>query len=107
MRKYLISLALGLGLLLAVTGPGYGFIDGVEWSKGQVNVNTADFFELVQVFGGNIETARNIITYRDANGPFANLDELANVMGVSRARLDTLKKHLKVRGYSNLQIREP
>jgi len=103
----MISLTVGLGLLLALTGPGHGFIDGVEWSKGQVNINSADVFELVQVFGGNAEVARNIIEYRDANGPFANLDELANVMGVSRMRLNTLKKHLKVRGYSNLQIREP
>ena len=107
MRKYMFSIAVGLGILLAVAGPGHGFADGIEWSTGQVNINTADVFELIQVFGGYTDVARNIIEYRDANGPFANLDELANVMGVSRMRLNSLKKHLKVRGYSNLQIREP
>lgn len=49
---------------------------------GKVNINTAGEGELQQLSGIGPVLAERIVTYRDANGPFASVDDLQAVPGV-------------------------
>jgi competence ComEA-like helix-hairpin-helix protein len=40
--------------------------------------------------------ARRIIEYRDRNGPFTTLDDLTNVTGIGRTKIDKLRGKFKV-----------
>lgn len=47
-----------------------------------VNINTADVATLASLSGVGESKARAIIDYREANGPFASVEALANVKGI-------------------------
>ena len=58
-----------------------------------VNINTAAADQLVEVLQGvGPAKAKAIIDYREANGPFITVDELANVKGIGSA---TVAKNLQ------------
>jgi hypothetical protein len=40
--------------------------------------------------------AKNIVKYRDQNGPFASVDDLAKVKGINEQKLNQLRSHLSV-----------
>lgn len=66
---------------------------GVPGSGGLVRLNLADAAELDTLPGVGPVTAQNIVADRDANGPFASLDDLQRVSGIGPAlvaRLDGL-----------------
>lgn len=58
------------------------------WAAGPVNVNTASAVELSQL--GNIGPAKAaaIVAYRDENGPFRSVQELANVSGIGERTIE-------------------
>ena len=54
-----------------------------------VNINTADKATLVEMIKGIGEKkAEAIIAYREQNGPFRNVDELALVSGIGEATVE-------------------
>jgi len=61
-----------------------------------VNINTATQSDLEMVKGVGPAKATAIITYREANGNFKNLDELDNVKGFGKASVEKLKDELSV-----------
>lgn len=61
-----------------------------------VNINTATQSELESVKGLGPEKAKAIISYREANGNFKNLDELDKVKGFGKASVEKLKTELSV-----------
>lgn len=63
----------------------------------QVDLNSASAAELAQVPGLGQTLAERIVAYRALNGPFASLDELADVSGFTQRRIDTLAQYLAVR----------
>ncbi|MEE8320745.1 MAG: ComEA family DNA-binding protein [Gammaproteobacteria bacterium] len=61
-----------------------------------VNINTADKETLMTVIKGVGEKrAEAIITYREQNGPFKSVDELAEVSGVGQSIVDKNREILK------------
>jgi len=57
-----------------------------------VNINTADAAELAASLKGVGTTkAQAIVEYREANGPFTSVDELANVKGIGPRSLEKLR----------------
>lgn len=61
----------------------------------KISVNTASVQDLEKVPGLDRTVAQNIIDYRDANGPFKNIEELTKVQGIdNKQKLDPLRKHL-------------
>lgn len=58
---------------------------------GALNLNTATAEELDALPGVGPVTAAAIIAWRDANGPFASVDQLGEVDGIGPARLDKLR----------------
>lgn len=64
---------------------------------GQVNINTADAGTLASTIDGVGERkAQAIVEYRLTNGPFASVDELANVKGIGTKTVENNRGSLTV-----------
>ncbi|KHA72102.1 competence protein ComEA [Pseudomonas chlororaphis] len=63
----------------------------------KVDLNGADATTLQKELAGVGEAkAQAIVAYRDANGPFASVDELLEVKGIGKAILDRNREKLEV-----------
>lgn len=61
-----------------------------------VDVNTASAQELQSVPGIDQTLAQNIVSYREANGPFASVDDLLKVSGMDQQKLDSIRSSITV-----------
>lgn len=59
--------------------------------SGPVNLNQATAEQLDTLPGVGPATAAAIIAYRDQHGPFASVDDVADVRGIGPAKLDALR----------------
>jgi len=57
----------------------------------RINVNTAPSSELVVLPGIGPKKAEAIVLYREANGPFATVDDLIQVKGIGPKTLEKLR----------------
>jgi competence protein ComEA len=62
-----------------------------------VNINTATVDELDKLPGIGPTTARNIIEYRQANGPFQKPEDIMKVRGIGQSLYDGIKNLISVR----------
>ena len=65
-------------------------------AKGLVNINKATSAELQVVKGIGPKRAQAIEDYRNKNGKFKLLDDLANVKGIGKKRLEKIASYLTV-----------
>jgi competence protein ComEA len=104
-RERLALLALTASCLLAglcywgyqrTRGGGVVRIDRAEplMAQYQVDINRADWPELIQVPGVGNTLARRIIYERRENGPFHQLDDLVRVEGIGSRTLDRMRPYL-------------
>ena len=70
-------------------------IDGAERRnvRFDVDVNTADRPELMQLPGIGPTLARRIIASRETSGPFKNCDDLRRVRGIGPKKLEGIRPH--------------
>ncbi|HCW89970.1 MAG TPA: competence protein ComEA [Marinobacter sp.] len=61
-----------------------------------VNINTADVETLATLTGVGPAKAEAIVAYRDANGPFASAEQLAEVKGIGQATVQKNAERLSV-----------
>ena len=61
-----------------------------------LDINTATEGELTQLPGVGPGLARRIVEYREANGPFATIDDLQNVSGVGPSKFSKMEPYLRV-----------
>jgi len=62
-----------------------------------VDINTANAESLAEAIDGvGIKKARDIVTYRQKNGPFESVDELIEVSGIGRQTVDGSRENLTV-----------
>jgi competence protein ComEA len=61
-----------------------------------IDLNTASETDLDALPGVGPTTARAIVAYREAHGPFHQVDDLTDVQGIGPARLDALRELVKV-----------
>ena len=61
-----------------------------------LNLNTATQEELESLPGIGPSKATDILAYREANGPFATLEDLANVTGIGESTVESLSDYLFV-----------
>ncbi len=57
----------------------------------KIDVNKAGLKELLSSAGISPKLAENILAYRQANGPFRDIEELKQVKGIGDYRYDKLK----------------
>lgn len=62
-----------------------------------VNLNTAGISELCTLPGIGDVKARAVIAHREANGPFASVDDFVKVKGIGPKTLEKLRSRLSVR----------
>lgn len=70
--------------------------DGSKSIGGKVNINTADKKELDSLPGIGPAIAQRIIEYRQANGPFKELEHIKNVSGISDNKYSKLKEKITI-----------
>lgn len=63
----------------------------------QLDLNAADAAALASLPGIGDTLAQRIVEYRSLNGPFASVDELADVAGMTQRRVDAISQYLTVR----------
>jgi len=61
-----------------------------------VNINTADLETLSSLPGIGPKKAESIIEYRELNGNFQSVDELANVKGIGERMVEKLAQRVSV-----------
>ena len=59
-----------------------------------VNINTANAVQLEALPGIGEVTAERIVTYRNENGNFASVDDLAKVKGIGSKTLEKIRGQL-------------
>lgn len=75
---------------------------GVLHAAEPVNINTADAETLASAINGvGIKKAREIIAYRQQNGPFATVDDLTKVTGIGAHTVETSREKLTVQRKGN------
>jgi len=60
-------------------------------TSGPTNINTATKSELIKLPGIGEVTAEHILLYRENVGQFATIEDLRNVKGISKLKLEKLK----------------
>ncbi len=65
--------------------------------KNKVCVNTASVDELVRIPEVGPETARRIVEYRDANGPFSSVEQFLEIKGIGEKKLEKMKDMIRFR----------
>ena len=61
-----------------------------------VDINTASPSLLQRVAGLNGTTAKNVVAYREANGPFGSIEEIMEVSGIGEAKFAELEDRVTV-----------
>ncbi|MBW0147250.1 ComEA family DNA-binding protein [Marinobacter arenosus] len=62
-----------------------------------ININTADVTTLAELTGVGQSKAEAIVAYREANGPFAAPQDLANVKGIGERTIEKNAERLTVK----------
>ena len=61
-----------------------------------LDINTATLAELDSLPGIGPTTAQSIINYRNANGPFSQIEDIQNVPGIGRSTYDQIQDYIMV-----------
>ena len=64
--------------------------------SGAVNLNTATAEELQTLSGIGEKKAADIISYREAHGPFKQVDDLLQISGIGEKTLDKFREQVTV-----------
>lgn len=63
-----------------------------------IDINAASARVLAQLPGIGGVIAQRIVDYRDANGPFASIDDLTQVEGIGKTRLNEIRPYITTGG---------
>jgi competence protein ComEA len=77
-------------------GEGRAAATGAGAGPALVDLNTASADALEALDGVGQTTARKIVEYRDANGPFTSVEELKNVKGIGPSLFDKIAAQVTV-----------
>lgn len=75
-------------------------------AQGVINVNSATVEQLMMLPGIGEKTAKDIVAFRQANGPFKSIDDVTKVKGIGKKKLDKIRPNLALQG-QNTYIPDP
>ena len=78
------------------TPSGGGSSNGETQPGSLININFADAEELEKITGVGPSTAKNILKYRDENGPFTSIEDIENVTGIGEAKFASMESEITV-----------
>jgi competence protein ComEA len=81
---------------VAPSGPDAPQAQPATAGSGPVNINTASAAELETLPGIGPAMAQRILEHREANGPFATVDDLQNVRGIGPTMLEELRPLVRI-----------
>lgn len=61
-----------------------------------IDINSADVQELMKLNGIGEVTANEIVSYREQNGGFSNIEEIMNVYGIGSAKFENIRSYIYV-----------
>lgn len=61
-----------------------------------IDINVADVQELMKLNGIGEVIAHEIVSYREQNGGFANIEEIMNVSGIAQAKFENIRDYIYV-----------
>lgn len=70
--------------------------DNNEKTDEKININTATVSELNSISGIGSSKAENIVKYREENGSFEKVEDLLNVHGIARKKLESISEYITV-----------
>jgi len=73
------------------------FVPFYSFSFNKIDINQATVEDLEKLPGIGPKIAKNIIEYREKNGPFKSIEELLKVKGIGPKKLEQIKKYLKIK----------
>lgn len=65
---------------------------------GLININTAEIALLTELPGVGQSLAQRIVAYREENGLFADVQDLLNVSGIGKSKLEELLPYITIGG---------
>lgn len=71
-------------------------MSNVQSNSPKININTADSVELQKLNGIGEKKAQQIISYRQKNGQFKQIEDLKQVSGIGDKTFETLKSQLEI-----------
>ena len=69
-------------------------IHPVEQSSNKISINTAPLEELIKLKGIGESKAKDIIAYREANGPFQSIEDLKKIPGIGDSIIASIKEDI-------------
>ncbi len=84
-KKWIISLLLAFSLS-----------SFAAFAADKININTASADELQLLNGVGPSTANAIVEYREQNGAFANVEDLANIKGIGEKKVANIAENVTV-----------
>lgn len=79
------------------SGIGEGITNTNNGATSKININSATAEELTQLPGVGEATANKIISYRQENGKFQNIEDLKNVPGIGNSKFENIKELISVK----------
>jgi len=89
--KVIIILAV---LLIPVAGV---VLEAESAESSQINVNTANHIQLMELKGVGRIMADRIVTYRREHGPFETLEDLTQIKGIGGKRLEKIRNQIRLK----------
>ena len=65
-------------------------------AAGKININTAEKDELCALPGIGETLSERIVAYREANGPFARIEDITKVSGIGSGTFEALREQICV-----------
>lgn len=88
-----------LSLMMLAIFFSFGLLVSTSWAdtaSSKLDINTASLEQLEAIQGVGHDTATNILAYKEEHGEFKTLDDLEQVKGVGKVRLEALREAFMV-----------